>query len=92
MKQHPVHIDIVNLDGVALYPPRRKFWDWLPIFVREFLLGRGYSPPPTPREVWVVESAALRAAYRKIMHAAFDGASAQNVAGHIISPGSSELN
>lgn len=68
MKQHTLPIDTSELHLVPLYPPRRRVWDWLPVWFCELYLKLGiHSPKPTPREEWIISSVLLRAKYKGLM-------------------------
>lgn len=68
MKQHHLPIDASELHRVELYPPRRKLWDWLPVWFCELYLKLDFhNPKPTPREEWIISSVLLRAKYKGLV-------------------------
>lgn len=65
MKQHTIEVDIENLGDLPVKPPRKRLWDLLPKWFCEFWLTvGGYSPKPTPYEVWLISNIVLRAKYK----------------------------
>lgn len=93
MKKHELPVEIDNLHLLPLHPPRRRFWDCLPTFFREWYLKRQWhNPKPTPREEWIIQSVILRSRF-KTYHEAFAALTVAAEAHTIpLSPGSKELN
>jgi len=96
MKKHELEIDVDDLQHLAIHRPRRKLWDLLPIFFKEWYLARGWhSPKPTPVEEWLIRSLYLRASYAKT-RALLKAFAAQAEEVHSLearmAPGSTELN
>jgi len=66
---HTLPIDATELHRVELYPPRRRFWDLLPVWFCEWYLSKDWhNPKPTPREVWLISSVLLRAKYKGLVN------------------------
>ena len=67
MEQHEVEFNPAELHLVALHPPRKRFWDYLPIVFCEWYLRRDFhNPKATPYEVWIIHSALLRSKYKAL--------------------------
>jgi len=63
--KHKVPLNLHTLHETPLSAPRRKLWDFVPEFLALWLLRKGFNPQPTPFELWVVHSVALRAYYSR---------------------------
>jgi len=78
MKHHDVPIDASELHLTPLHPPRKRFWDLLPIAFREWYLERGWhNPQPTPYEVWIINSAFLRSKFKALRNLVVELAASQ---------------
>jgi len=63
VKKHSVYVDRDLVAKVPTLPPRKRLWDLIPGFLALLIVRLGFNPKPTPYEVWLIQSAALRAYY-----------------------------
>lgn len=59
-----MEIELAKLGELPLYPPRRRFLDFLPTFLVSWIRNKYSWPQATPREQWAVSGLMLRVAYQ----------------------------
>ena len=99
-QKHRVPIELHTLHETPTKPPRRRIWDFVPEWLCLWLIKRGYNPPPTPYELWLINSLMLREFYKRFYgavellnyQASVEGLSDLLSDARVSSPGSSELN
>jgi len=60
-----LEIQMDSLGDLPLYPPRRRFIDFVPTFIMSWVRRKFSKPKATPREAWAVSSMLLRVAYAR---------------------------
>ena len=58
-----LEIEMDKLSSLPVFPPRRRFFDYLPSFLVGWIRHKFSWPKATPREAWAVASLLLRVAY-----------------------------
>jgi hypothetical protein len=59
-----LEIELNELGNLPLYPPRRRFIDFVPTFIMSLIRRRFSWPKASPREAWAVKGLMLRVAYQ----------------------------
>lgn len=59
-----MEIELAKLGELPLYPPRRRFLDFLPTLLVSWIRNKYSWPQATPREKWAVSGLMLRVAYQ----------------------------
>ena len=59
-----LEIELDELGNLPLYPPRRRFIDFVPTFIMSLIRRRFSWPKASPREAWAVKGLMLRVAYQ----------------------------
>jgi hypothetical protein len=58
-----LEIEMDKLGSLPLYPPRRRFVDFVPTFIMSWIRHKYSWPKATPREAWAVKGLLLRVAF-----------------------------